>query len=264
MTVSRKYIGQHPAPTPSRIHPPSKAPTIDAEVTYRLVSGDKYHGRFTIFGEEDPTPGWTMRQGRVVYVESPDAILVLPTRGTRLQEATLDCLRRPHGSAPWKARQEALGTFYWSTAYSAHWRRWVPTCQLAQAGEERGHRWTSLVRHGAVPAWFLAPNLLTNRRDYLWEQGRRLYAIGVRYWAIVPDNTSEWIVLNLLDEVKNHHVKSDRAGHLARAIVRDKHRMVDLRHERPLWEAQVAWCAFFEPSTRAIFEAAGVIIPGAE
>lgn len=69
------------------------------------------------------------------------------------------------------------------------------------------------------------------------------------------------MALTLMNAPKVPYPSKDPVGHVARAIVRDRHRMVDLRHERPLWEAQVGWCVFFEPSTREIFEDAGVTVP---
>lgn len=261
MTVSRKYIGQHPPPKPPRPFFRGKAPPLDTEVTYHLISADNYESHYSV-GLNDPIPRWTFRQGRVVNVVDSLHILVRPIRGTvAVSETTIDVLTRPHGSAPWKASTDRLGSFYWHPSWSAHWRKWVPTSIAATGATIRECQWSSLLAHGAVPAWFTAPNDLSDRRDRLWEEGRRLHAIGVPEWGCVPDNSPEWMVLTLMSARANKYVGEKAPSHVAKAIVRDRHRMVDLRHERPLWEAQVGWCVFFEPSTRDIFTGASIAIP---
>lgn len=64
MTVSRKYIGQSPAPKMPRPFFRGTAPPLNTEVTYRLISGDNYHGHHRV-GLDEPIPRWTFRQGRV-------------------------------------------------------------------------------------------------------------------------------------------------------------------------------------------------------
>ena len=262
MTVSRKYIGQHPPPKPQRPFFLGKAPPLDTEVTYRLVSADNHYGHYHI-GLNEPLPRWTFRQGRVVHVMDSFHVLARPIRGTvPAPEATIGVLTRPHGSAPWKARTERLGLFYWHSEWSVHWRKWVPTSLAARGAADSEQRWAALLGHGAVPDWFTTPNGLIDRRERLWENARRLYAIGVPYWGSVPDNSPEWMALRLMDARANEYIGEAAAPmYVARSIVRDKHRMVDLRHERPLWEAQVGWCVFFEPSSRDIFTGAGITIP---
>lgn len=179
----------------------------------------------------------------------------------RFQKRRSIVLMRPHGSAPWKARSDRLGSFYWHPSWSAHWRTWEPTSGAATGAVERERQWASLLAHGAVPKWFTAPNTLTDRRDRLSEDARRLNAIGVPAWSGVPANSPEWLVLQWMSLRANPHVGDKAPSYLAKRIVRDRHRMVDLRHERSLWEAQVGWCVFFEPSSRDIFTGAGITIP---